>query len=96
MIVELSRFIVINSFGKLHTQIQLYFIGRQMAQSFVNCSGVLIVEMDATRSVDNDSGVGHKKRASHCDFICIYMKIFGFSRSKHDYEAKLPYRDVFI
>ena len=50
-----------------------------MAQSFVNCSGVLIAEMDATRSVDNDSGVGHKNRASQCDFICIYVKIFRFS-----------------
>ena len=55
-----------------------------MAQSFVNCSGVLIAEMDATRSVDNDSGVGHKKRASHCDFIYFYMKNFRFSRSGHD------------
>ena len=45
-----------------------------MAQSFVNCSGVLIAEMDATRSVDNDSGVGHKKRASHSDFTYFYMK----------------------
>ena len=51
-----------------------------MAQSFLNCSGVLIAEMDATRSVDNDSGVGHKKRASQCDFICFYMKHFRFSR----------------
>ena len=49
-----------------------------MTQSFVNCSGVLIAEMDATRSVDNDSGVGHKKRASQCDFIHVYMKIFDF------------------
>ena len=56
MIVELSRFIVTNSFGKLHTQIQLFFIGGQITQSFVNCSGVLIAEMDATRNVDNDSG----------------------------------------
>ena len=31
------------------------------------------------RSVDNDSGVGHKKRASQCDFIYFYMKIFRFS-----------------
>ena len=51
-----------------------------MAQSFVNCSGVLIAEMDATRSVDNDSGVGHKKRASQCDFIHVYMKNFRFPR----------------
>ena len=49
-----------------------------MAQSFLNCSGVLIAEMDATRSVDNDSGVGHKKRASKCDFILVYLKIFDF------------------
>ena len=79
--VELSRFIVINSFGKLHTQIQLFFIGEQMAQSFVNCSGVLIAEMDATRSVDNDSGVGHKNRASHCDFTCLFIKYLDF----HDF-----------
>ena len=46
-----------------------------MAQSFVNCSGVLIAEMDATRSVDNDSGVGHKNRASHCDFTYFYINI---------------------
>ena len=45
-----------------------------MTQSFVNCSGVLIAEMDAPGSVDNDSGVGHKKRASQCDFIQVYMK----------------------
>ena len=38
-----------------------------MAQSFLNCSGGLIAEMNATRSVDNDSRVGHKKRASHSD-----------------------------
>ena len=49
-----------------------------MTQSFVNCSGVLIAEMDATRSVDNDSGVGHKKRESQCDFIQVYMEIFDF------------------
>ena len=49
-----------------------------MAQSFLNCSGVLITEMDATRSVDNDSGVRHKKRASQCDFIHVYMEIFDF------------------
>ena len=49
-----------------------------MTQSFVNCSGVLIAEMDATRSVDNDSGVGHKKRASQCDFIHVYMFFFDF------------------
>ena len=54
--------------------------GVQMAQSFLNCSGILIAEMDATRSVDNDSGVGHKKRASQCDFIYFYMKHFRFSR----------------
>ena len=46
-----------------------------MAQSFLNCSGVLIAEMDATRSVDNDSGVGHKNRASHCDVMYFYMEI---------------------
>ena len=45
-----------------------------MTQSFANCSGTLIAEMDATRSVDNDSGVGHKNRASHCDFTYIYIK----------------------
>ena len=49
-----------------------------MAQPFVNCSGVLISEMDATRSVDNDSGVGHKNRASQCDFIYFYTKKFRF------------------
>ena len=41
-----------------------------MAPPFVN-----IAEMDAARSVDNDSGVGLKNRASHCDFTSIYMKI---------------------
>ena len=60
----------------MNTQILLFYIGGQMAQSFVNCSGVLIAEMDATRNVDNDSGVGHKNRASHCDFTSIYMKFF--------------------
>ena len=29
--------------------------------------------MNSSRSVDNDSGVGHKKRASQCDFIHVYM-----------------------
>ena len=39
---------------------------------------VLIAEMNATRSVDNDSGVGHKNCASHCDFIYIYIKYSDF------------------
>ena len=47
-----------------------------MAQSFGNYSGVLTAEMDATRSVDNDSGVGYKNRASQCGFIWFYMKNF--------------------
>ena len=62
------------------TIIELSFIGGQIYQPFVKLLKVLIAEMDATRSVDNDSGVGHKKRASQCDFIHVYMKNFRFPR----------------
>ena len=54
-----------------------------MGQSFVNCSRVLIAEVDATRSVDNDSGVGHKTRASHCDFTSVYMKMLIRTQKKN-------------
>ena len=37
-------------------------------------------QSDGFGCVDNDSGVGHKNRASHCDFIYFYMKILRFSR----------------
>ena len=53
-----------------------FLAARWLSRLIVNCSGVLVAEMDATRSVDNDSGIEHKKRASQSDFIHVYMKFY--------------------
>ena len=47
--------------------------------------------MNATRSVDNDSGVGHKNRASQCDFICFNMKPLTL-----EYTAPQPDKEYFL
>ena len=67
---------VYSRYTGLAPKIQPLYIVSQIGRSFVKFCVVLIAEMNSSRSVDNDSGVGNKKRASHCDFICIYMKNF--------------------
>ena len=42
-----------------------------------------------TWSVDNDSGVGDKNRASHCGFIYIYIKRYTTALFKKQWGANL-------